>query len=94
MSFHHRDTHCGEKAKAMRLQPITIYTILYLFYVYLKVQGDDGPFSQPRHSSLVTHILVCSGEQSSESSPAPQYTMPNNTLDRAIEAVPKFGDRI
>ena len=27
-------------------------------------------------------------------SPAPQYTMPNNTLDRAIESVPKFGDRI
>ena len=29
----------------MRLQPITIYTILYLFYVYLKVQGDDGTLS-------------------------------------------------
>ena len=40
--------HCGEKAKAMRLQPITIYTILYLFYVYLKVQGDDGtPLTTP-----------------------------------------------
>ena len=32
----------------MRLQPITIYTILYLFYVYLKVQGDDGtPLTTP-----------------------------------------------
>ena len=27
-------------------------------------------------------------------SPAPQYTMPNNTLDRAVEAVPKFEERI
>ena len=40
--------HCGEKAKTMRLQPITIYTILNLFYVYLKVQGDDGtPLTTP-----------------------------------------------
>ena len=53
-----------------------------------------GHLEQPRHSSLVSHIKKCSGEHSSESSPAPQYTMPNNTLDRAIEAVPKFGDRI
>ena len=41
-SFCCTNFHCGEKAKAMRLQPITIYTILNLFYVYLKVQGDDG----------------------------------------------------
>ena len=27
-------------------------------------------------------------------SPAPQYTMPNTYLDKAIEAVPKFEERI
>ena len=26
--------------------------------------------------------------------PAPQYTMPNTYLDKAIAAVPKFGERI
>ena len=33
--------HCGEKAKAMRLQLPTIYNIHLLFFVF-KVQGDDG----------------------------------------------------
>ncbi len=27
-------------------------------------------------------------------SPAPQYTMPNTYLDKAIKAVPEFGNRI
>ena len=27
-------------------------------------------------------------------SPAPQYTMPNTYLDKAIEAVPGYGNRI
>jgi len=29
-----------------------------------------------------------------QNSPAPQYTMPNTYLDKAIAAVPKFGEHI
>ena len=53
-----------------------------------------APFHKADHSSLISHIQECSGELSSESSPAPQYTMPNTYLDKAIEAVPKFEERI
>ena len=41
--------HCGEKAKALRLQLHTIYTILYQFS-FLKVQEDGGlATNKPAH---------------------------------------------
>ena len=52
--------------------------ILHSFPFLLKVQGHGGT---PFHTP--THY-----------SPAPQYTMPNTYLDKAIAAIPKFEERI
>ena len=39
------------------------------------------PFHKTDHSSLIFYFYECSGEQSSEFSPAPQYTMPNKKTE-------------
>ena len=52
--------------------------ILHSFPFLLKVQGHGGT---PFHTPA--HY-----------SPAPQYTMPNTYLDKAIAAIPKFEERI
>ena len=67
--------HRGEKAKALRLQLPTIYTIHYQFS-FLKVQGEYG--------TLLT---------SPSKAPAPRNMYKTN-LHKAIEAVPKFEERI
>ena len=52
------------------------------------------PSHNPDHSSLISYIQRCSGEQSSEFPPAPGISMSNTYLDKAIEAVPELGNRI
>jgi len=55
--------------------------ILHYFPFILKVQGDDGPFSQNR--SFFTHFLFLGVLRRAELgvSPAPQYTMPNKKTE-------------